>query len=1026
MKRLTGYTYSCTILLLFTALLAATRSAVAVNPEVQISQYSHTAWRLQDGVLPTFPQARAQTIDGYFWIGTTSGLLRFDGVRFVPWKPKPKQNLPVAVVTSLLADPDGSLWIGTARGLSHMVGGNLINFPDTVGYVESILQDASGNVWFTRAKFSHDDNGGGLCEVQGLHTRCFGAKDGMPFRYAGALAQDATGFFWIGSDVGLVRWKPGSNAVSYSPPGLKAAQGQQGVEVLVPGVDGSMWVGMSLTGPGLGLQNLKEGKWQPITLPGLDSSKLSVSSTLLDSSGSLWIGTGEQGLYRVHGGKVDHFGIADGLSGDGVGELSQDKEGNIWVTTSEGMDRFREMPVTILSTHQGLSGNAVTSVFATRDGSLWIANGSAIDILKNGNLSSIGPSAGLPGKEVFSVFEDKEGRMWAGVDNKLVVYEKGVFRTVNMPDGTPFGLVDGITEDSEATIWVASQTRGFMLHSIRDYKPQQEKFPPNLPSVYSASPNRDGGMWLGLLNGDLASYKDGKLFVYPGPHQPVGANPLREISTTPDGAVFAAYNSGLAEWRNGALHALSLNNGLPCRSVISYLRDERQNLYLNMECGIVSISAEEMERWWNHPETNVKFKHYNSSDGARPAQLYTAPGAARTSDGKLWFASNVLQMMDPNHLAFNNLPPPVHIENVVDDGKIVSLQPDLILPPRLHRLQFDYTALSFGAPQKVRFRYRLEGHDTDWQDAGFSRQALYNDLPPAHYKFHVIAANNDGVWNETGDLLSFTIAPAFYQTLWFRALVVVIACVVLWLLYLLRLAAATEKVRTRMTERLAERERIARDLHDTLLQGFQLLTLVFQAAMTHMSSEDPNRKTMGQALGKADNVLLEARNTIRNLRAEEDTPDSLPEALKETANQLPQAVPVEFTLDCTGDIRLLNPAMREELFRIGQEALINSYQHSGASKVGVTINYSPARLEMAICDNGTGIAPDILSTGRKGHWGLSGMRERANSIGGELAIRTAPSTGTEIIVSVPGKLAYRTSGDRSRWQRFFKAMWVRA
>jgi ligand-binding sensor domain-containing protein len=217
MKRLTGYTYSCTILLLFTALLAATRSAVAVNPEVQISQYSHTAWRLQDGVLPTFPQARAQTIDGYFWIGTTSGLLRFDGVRFVPWKPKPKQNLPVAVVTSLLADPDGSLWIGTARGLSHMVGGNLINFPDTVGYVESILQDASGNVWFTRAKFSHDDNGGGLCEVQGLHTRCFGAKDGMPFRYAGALAQDATGFFWIGSDVGLVRWKPGSNAVSYSP-----------------------------------------------------------------------------------------------------------------------------------------------------------------------------------------------------------------------------------------------------------------------------------------------------------------------------------------------------------------------------------------------------------------------------------------------------------------------------------------------------------------------------------------------------------------------------------------------------------------------------------------------------------------------------------------------------------------------------------------------------------------------------------------------------------------------------------------
>jgi len=372
-------------------------------------------------------------------------------------------------------------------------------------------------------------------------------------------------------------------------------------------------------------------------------------------------------------------------------------------------------------------------------------------------------------------------------------------------------------------------------------------------------------------------------------------------------------------------------------------------------------------------------------------------------------------MIDPQRPSFNNLPPPVMIESMSRDGKSVPMQNGLRLPPNLHTLQFDYTALSFVAPQKVRFRYRLEGHDTNWQDAGTRREALYNDLPPGSYLFHVIGSNNDGVWNDQGASFGFVVTPAIYQRTPFKVALAALACVFLWGLYLMRVANLTEKVRARLTERINERERIARELHDTLLQSVQGLTLLFDRVMAQMPVHDPNREMLGRALDRADEVLVEGRNRVGDLRFERETPQSLADAIKEAATEILRESSISFRLEAVGSMRLLNSALREEAYRIGREALLNASRHAGASQVEVTLVYERTCFRMIIHDNGSGIPTDVLEGGRSGHYGLSGMRERAHHIGGELCIGNRNGNGTEVRLSLPAKLAYIDVISRRRW-----------
>jgi hypothetical protein len=471
-------------------------------------------------------------------------------------------------------------------------------------------------------------------------------------------------------------------------------------------------------------------------------------------------------------------------------------------------------------------------------------------------------------------------------------------------------------------------------------------------------------------------------------------------------------------WGDGRSVTLGTENGLPCRRIYSLLRDAKQTAWLYSECGLVSISDSELRRWWLHPDAKVQVQILDALDGAQPMNPDFEPSASMSPDGTLWFANSaVVQEIDPRHLPTNASVPPVHIEEVVADSKEYPIQKELGLPALTRDIEIDYTALSFVIPQRVRFRYKLDGWENDWQDADTRRQAFYTHLQPGSYRFHVIASNDDGVWNEVGDALTFVIAPAYYQTRWFEFLCAGVLVGILWLLYLYRIKRATAQIQERLGARMEERERIARELHDTLLQGFQGLMLRLQAVMNTLPAEEPTHQMIESVLDRADQVLLEGRQSVRDLREEGAGGNELSGALVRCGEELAEGKASLFSLSVVGTPQSLRSIAFNEVYRIGREALINAFQHSHATKIELELTYADAQLCLRIRDDGAGIDPDILGAGRPGHWGLSGMRERAQKIGAHLNIWSKPGAGTEIELTIPSKVAYLQYGKQSLWRR---------
>src|SRR5271170_6990390 len=755
----------------------------ALDTSRQISQYGHTAWRIEDGVFAGTPNVMGQTSDGYLWIGTQAGLMRFDGVRFVAWKPPEGNELPSSRINSLLGARDGSLWIGTTMGLARWRNGNLTNYRDATGSIMAILEDPTGTIWIARANLS--DTNGPLCKVTDTGVQCYGKDHGIALPFAVTLANDTLGNVWLAGGAMVSRWQTNS-ADTYVAAGLNPAETFNGVLALAGRPDGSVWVGLVYAGKGGGLQQLAQGTWRSFITSEFDSSTLQVTRLLVDRQGSLWIGTLNQGIYRIQGDQVDHFRSSDGLSGDAVSDLFQDREGNIWIATSRGIDNFHDLRVASFSTRQGLSTDQVNSVLASRDGTVWIGNYS-LDILRSGKITSIQPGNGLPGGEMTSLLEDRAGRLWVGVDQELWVYEQNKFRKIPAHDGSPLGTVRAMTEDVDGSIWAetSNKNRPRLLH-IQDFRSEGISFPQlALANTLAADPH--GGVWLGLASGSLARYRDGKMEVFSlnrSPHD----GPVNGLLVNSDGSVLAATTSGLFGWRNGRVQNLTVHNGLPCDVIYALIYDRKATLWLYAACGLIAIPNAELQRWWKSPDATVNTRVFDVFDGAQPMSTPFRPNASQSPDGRLWFANqNVVQMIDPDHLDRNPIPPPVHIEEVSADRKNYLPRDGLRLPALTRDLRIDYTALSFVVPQKVRFRYMLEGHDTEWQDVGTRRQAFYSDLPPANYRFRVIASNNDGVWNEEGATLAFSVAAAWYQTWWFRGGCLAAFLALLWTLYQLRI-----------------------------------------------------------------------------------------------------------------------------------------------------------------------------------------------------------------------------------------------
>jgi signal transduction histidine kinase/ligand-binding sensor domain-containing protein len=1021
------------VALLASALTFWRPSALALNPALDVSQYAHTAWTVRGGLSKGTIVAIAQTQDGYLWLGTEFGLLRFDGVRFVPWQPPAGQpRLPSDYVHGLLAARDGGLWIGTAEGLASWKDGKLARYHEMDGQsIAAMLEDHEGTVWAG----GHASPTGGLCAIHDNAIHCSG-EDGSFGQYIDTLYEDRAGNLWVGGLTGLWRWNPGPRQL-YPLPG-RAQVLFQGDSNPPDHRQERVAVGMAN-----GISELVNGKIEAYPLPS-GVQRFTTRAVLRDRDGGLWIGTADQGLLHVHQQKVDVFERSDGLSADFIESIFEDREGNIWVATIDGLDCFRELAVPTISVKQGLSNATVKSVLAARDGSVWLGTGDGLNRWNDGRITIyrtraskaagehgsaevrevVGP--GLPSDAIESLYEDYKGQLWVATRRGVAWFDGERFSPITSVPGD----VHSIGGDRAGNIWISQADS---LFHLRDENVTERiawttlSHPDGVRALVSEPAG--GGVWFAFRDGGVGYFKDGRIRTSYTAADGLGDGHIRDVQFDRAGILWASTETGLSRLTNGRFLTLSTKNGLPCDSVHWMTEDDEGSFWLYMACGLVRIARSDMDAWAaaavKAPDWKIPAATFDSSDGVRSHSTTTGycPSVAKSADGKLWFLPwDGVSVIDPRHLPFNKLPSPVHIEQITGDRKTydaVSGGP-LRLPPLIRDLEIDYAALSFVAPEKVVFRYRLDGLDRDWQEVGNRRQAFYNNLPPGNYRFRMTARNDSGVWNDAGTFLDFSVAPAYYQTVWFRLLCVAAFLVFLAALYRLRLRHLARQFNIRLEERIAERTRIAQELHDSLLQGFLSVSMQVHVATDSLPDDSKSKPLLTRALGQMGQVIDEGRNALRGLRASSSETLDLERAFSQVRQELGPAgkEDVEFRVIIDGQQRALHPPLRDEVYRLGREALINAFRHAKANHIEIELRYSPKHLRIFVRDDGSGIDPSVLKAGRDGHWGLSGMRERADRIGARFHVLSSASAGTEIELVIPGHLAFQDMrGRKRRWFR---------
>jgi signal transduction histidine kinase/ligand-binding sensor domain-containing protein len=990
--------------LLVTSILLALHSrALALNPSLEVSQYAHTRWTARDGYSLGAVFAMAQTPDGYLWLGGEFGLFRFDGVRFVQWQPPAGQQLPNKPY-SLLVTRDGTLWIGTFAGLVSWNGVVLTRYPE-IGdlFVTSLLEDREGTVWAGVLA-----NQGRLCAIRSGRAQCY-LEDGAFGTFVWSLSEDNSGALWAGAESGLWRWKPGPPK-RYAMPGMRVGD-------LVKSDDGQPLIGVSRGG----IRRLVTDKLEsyPIhsatnrnaLLPDreVDSNKL-----LRDRDGGLWIGTHQRGIIHVHQGGADEFTKSDGLSGDISCSIFEDREGNVWFASTVGLDRFRELPVTTISTKQGLSSDQGNSVIAATDGSIWVATPDGLTRRKDEQTTIFRKASGLPDDFVQSLYEDYRGRIWVFTARGLAYLNQSRFVAVK---DVPSGEVYSITGDKAGNLWL-SGNKG--LSHLLDGR-LVEHFP------WSALGRQQqakiilcdqGGLWLSFWNGGGVLYlKDGQVRASYTSADGLGKGHVPGLELDRDGALWAATEEGgLSRIKDGRVTTLTTNNGLPCDAIHWTIEDDDRSLWLYTACGLVRIVHSKLEAWIADPKHRIEPTVWDAADGVRLHPVSPAsfgPAIAKSPDGKVWslIGAEGISVVDPHHLPVNNIPPPVYIEQITADGKSYENSQGLRLPAGSRDVLFDFTALTLVESDKARFRVKLEGQDENWRELVNQRHVNYTNLSPKHYRLRVLACNNSGVWSEPGALLDFSIAPAFYQTTWFSIACVAAFLALLWVGYQLRVRQLAHQFNITLDARVTERTRIARELHDTLLQSFQGLLLRFQSVAKLLPERpDEARQRLDNAIQQAAEAITEGRDAVQGLRSSALETNDLADAVAAIAEELTHGAaagdsPV-IDLEVEGAPRSLNPVVRDEAYRIAGEALRNAFRHAQAGRIAVEIRYDKRHFRLRVRDDGKGIDGDTMQRQPSGHFGLPGMRERAEMAGGRLEVWSKLNSGTQLELSVPGTIAY--------------------
>ncbi|MFL6208635.1 MAG: two-component regulator propeller domain-containing protein [Pyrinomonadaceae bacterium] len=758
---------AATLLLLSSLLLSlGGATAFAVDPQRDIAQYTHDVWQRREGLTQASIKAITQTRDGYLWLGTLGGLVRFDGINFVKFDQQNTEQIKNDSIDLLCETRDGALWIGTGGGgLLRLKDGQFTNFTTADGlsrnYINALFEGRDGALWI-------GTDGGGLNRFENGKFTAYTTSDGLPNNTIKALYEDRAGNLWIGTDDGLGKLKGGAFSVYSTADGLT----DEAVSALTEDRQGHLWIG---TGHGVTL--LKDGKFNA-ALPELKDD--SITTILEDRGGGIWLGTYDTGVKRFAAGKVSSYSAEQGLSSSTVLAMYEDAEGDLWMgTDSGGLNRFKLGEFISYTTKDGLPGEFILSVTELADGSVWVGTNKGNARLHDGQFSAIAKKE-LPVGVTKSVYASAAGGIWLGTNEGIFYVKDGHYTQYTTKDGLSDNRIRVLLEDHQGALWIGTYGNGLSRFKDGQFTNYTNRDGLSNNFIRALSEDGAGNIWIGTREGGLNKFKDGKFTAYTTADG-LAADAISALYADADGVVWVGTNQGLSRLKDGRITTYVAKQGLFSNNIYSIVEDDRGDLWFGSDQGVFHVNKNALNDVAAGKLSRVNSVAYGTENGMVVATCSEGnqPQAWKTRTGKLWFATiKGVVTVDPARIKLNDRQPPVIVEQVLADNKVIETKAGARLEHGTDKLEIHYTALSFLDPAKVKFKYKLEGVDKDWVEAGTRRVAYYTNLSPGRYRFRVIACNNDGVWNETGATLEFQLSPYFYQTNWFRLLCVLLVCLI--------------------------------------------------------------------------------------------------------------------------------------------------------------------------------------------------------------------------------------------------------
>ena len=969
------------------------------EPARPIIPMVHTKWLVKDGVPPNV-RALAQTPDGWLWLASSVGLFRFDGVSFSQYEPPRGITLP-AHIQRIGVLRDGTLWASGAfgDGLYFIRGEKLHVFDSNKNeaprqLVENIAEDLDGNTWMVGMFGLYRLNKDGqtwtsACNDPDAPKECVSFTD---------IFIDSRGTIWLKAGTGILARPRGAKTFE------RIADSTMAIGRFSEAPDGSVWVSDTERQ----LRRVYVERIDPrhdILLDTRDG--LFGHGNLIDRQGNFWMPTSSGGVLRVDVNRKtpekQAYTRQQGLSGLSAVTMLEDREGNIWVATESGLDQFRPSRVTEM--HLPPTAMEGRALAPGPNGELWVDRFH----LRSMDAKPLRFSRSRrAGSIVLTLHRDPKGTIWEARSDGISRFDGGVETPIPRPvelRDKPLLYAFSMATDSDGVLWVA-----FGRSGCWQYKDGKWSVAPGLEGYTTAtiSIGSDGAMWFGSF-GSFAILRNGQVQKF-GLKDGLDLGTVMQIVPKGTGAYLGGEN-GLAYFDGRRVTRIKGNDNQAFPGASGLVLASDGKLWSNTGHGLVGIPASELQRVIHEPAYRVRYQRFDENDGLTGGAppIAPLPSMIWNSKGELVIATTTsVFRFDPERHLTNTVVPPVHITSISDGRTVQHPVPNLKLASAPDTIRIDYTALSLSLPHRVNFRYQLEGVDHGWQDAGARRSVFYTQLAPGHYSFRVIAANNDGVWNNEGARFDFVIPPTWTQTLWFKLLCATAVAIVVWLLHRLRLQITLKRHSLAHEARAAERERIARDLHDTLLQSVQGLILSFKRVANRISNDPSTKSLAEQALALATEVLIEGRNKVGGLREDGHTGDLAP-ALDAHGKQLAEQYGPRFTLTISGEAQLLQPAVFNEALAIGREAVQNAFVHAQASDVMVELDFGTEIFAVRIIDNGRGIE-EQYRRGRSGHWGIPGMGERAATLGATLELLCDEGQGCTWVLQIAARAAYASPG----------------